>query len=297
MRFLKIFAVAAFVAMTGSPAQAGVYGSALLKTSNMVVQFSATENGVFTNIAGGFVTITRSTVDLVNTARLNGSMDQQFGSAIGSGLADAPQAFLTSGGEVAPAPNTFVRTVPVPANDAFSRADSLVNGSLINFGAPLNTGLETSVIAEIEAADNSFGSSVSSTGATAGFVFGGNQEGWYRLQFDGEADLLVSSTGPPSLRLATAETSLIVQINGADVSLDSPEAGLSFSISGNDSRSVSFTDLVTSSVLLQRDTLHTLTINHVARSGLAVVPEPATMLAFAGIFAVGGLNRLRRVRR
>ncbi|XZE54220.1 PEP-CTERM sorting domain-containing protein [Planctomycetaceae bacterium SH139] len=293
MRFLKVFGFVALAALVSTPVQAGVYGSAILKTSNMVVQYSATGvAGSFTDIAVGFVNITSSDVGLANTARLNGGFVQNLGSGTGSGLADASQAFLTAGAELAPGENTFSQTVPVPATSAFSRADSLVDGTLLN-----GIGLDTSLVAEIEAADSSLGSPTSSTGAESKFIFSPTEEGFYRLMFDAEAELLVSSIGPPGFRLATATTDLTIQINGADISLDSPSAQLSFDLSGNGSESVSFTGLVTEAVELSADTLQTLTINHVARTSLGAVPEPGSMFAFAGILVAGGLTRLRRVRR
>ena len=293
MRFLMCAVLFAFAAIAGSQAQAGVYGSAILTSSNMVVQFSQTLNGTYTDLAFASIVVTRSEAELLNTARLEGFPVVQtsgFGNTFG-GTVDAVEAFNTSGAESSLGQNNFSRTVPLPAVSAFSRADSLINGSLVD-----GIGLNTFVVAEIEAFDNTLGSSTASTGSEARFNFSTTQEGFYRLKFDATADLLVSSIGPPALRTAFAETSLTIQVNGADVSLDSPESSVRFAISGNDSKSVNFTGLLTDSIFLQQDTIHSLTIGHVARTRLEAVPEPASMLAFAGIVVAGGLGLRRRKR-
>ena len=285
MRFLKFAVLAALLLMPISSVDAGVLGSAIFSTSDIRVQRSDSMTGMFNNVSAGDVNVTQSNLTVLNTATINGAVDQQIG-IFGPGVAtaDTAQAFISSGADVAPAENTFTRTVPTSTSTAFARADSLTSGSLLTTG-----GLNTETIAEIESGDGSFGDSISSTGGTSSFFFSVGEEGFYRLQFDAGLDLLTESMG--SL-VATADSALTIQINGASISLDSPF--LNQSISGTDATGpLAFTDVTTGSIFLDANTIHTLTINQVASVSVAV-PEPTSAMTFIGLMAVVGFNRRRR---
>ena len=153
--------------------------------------------------------------------------EQNVGLFTGENPADTLQSFIGTG--PAPAENTFARTVPTGTVDAFARTDSNTTGTLLDPG-----GLNTDQVAEIEAGNLSLGSSISSSTGSAGFLLSVAEEGFYRISLDATSDLLVSSIGPPLGRVASAETALTIQINGTQVSLDSPNGLLTQTISGDD---------------------------------------------------------------
>lgn len=293
---LRNFLCVVALAMVAAPAQAGVYGSAIFTTSNIRVQRSDTLNGTYTDITAADIDLRSSVLDTTNTVTLNGvqiQTDSLFNSLTPPPISNTLQAFITSGSEVAPGENTFTRTVPLPATSAFARADALTTGNLL-----ITNGLNISAVAEIEAADNSLGDALSSTGGTATFRFTPAQEGFYRLQFDSTLDLLTSSVGPPSNRIATAGSSLIIQVNGSESSFDSPIGSLSKSISGTGGTGfLQVSGVTTQGVQLLANVTSTLSITQLATAGVgAAVPEPATVLAFVGIFAAGCVARRRRKR-
>ncbi|QDT06267.1 hypothetical protein K227x_46760 [Rubripirellula lacrimiformis] len=287
---LRKFLCLGMLALFAVPVQAGVFGSALITTTGMRVQRSTSPTGTFTNVTGAGLTVVSSTLFAVNTATLNGVDNQQFGSfPVPVPISDTVQAFITSGAETAPAENTFAQTVPIPATSAFARSDTLTTGSLVAPG-----GLNTYSVAEIEAADFSVGDSVSSSLGSSSIFLTVAQSGYYRLAFDATIDAVVNSIAPPANRLATASTALSIQVNGATVTLDDPSL-VGVSLSGNaDTGPLTFTGITTGAVFLSGNTLHSLSISQLSTASLAAVPEPGTLLAFAGLFAAGVLHRRRR---
>jgi hypothetical protein len=277
-----------------STVEASVYGSALLSTSNMRVERSGAVAGPYSAITPADLSVISSTLTVVNTANLNAAMDQEIGFfPIPVPVADTLQAYLTSGADPAPPENTFAHTTPLPATSAFSRADAITTGSLL---AP--PGLSTSTIAEIEATDLSLGDSASSTSGSSTFLLTVAQSGFYRLSFDSLLHVAVSSIGPPADRIAFATTSLTIQLNTTFISLNAPIAALTTNLSGTASTGPTATlGITTDGIFLAANTVHTLTIGQTVTAGLKAVPEPGSLLAFAGLFVVGGFNSLRRVRR
>ncbi|TWU19984.1 PEP-CTERM sorting domain-containing protein [Allorhodopirellula heiligendammensis] len=290
---LRKFLFVAALAMFAVPAQAGVYGSALITTSNMRVQRSDTAGGTFTDIGLPGVNITTTTLGLRNTVNLTGFSQLQLADSSNDPLSppDAAQAFLQTGGVIPPGENTFATTTPVAGlATAFSRSDTNATGSLVSPG-----GLNLSSVSEVEAVDSSLGNSIGSSTGFALFDFTVAQSGYYRIIFDANVEATVSSLGLPANRIATAGTSLTIQVNSGGISLNDSNL-LNVALSGNDSVSQDLDDLITGTVFLEANVNHQITISQISRASVAAVPEPGTMLAFAGIVVAGGIGFRRRKR-
>ena len=292
MRILSFLTLAAMVAVMAPSAQAGVFGSSLFTVSSMKVERSAGTQaggptGGFSVVGAGAITLNVTGIDTLNEAEILGIPAVQIG-----GGPDPLQAFVTSGAEAAGGENDFTRRTPLPATSAFARADQQTTGSLLD----TVNGLTTRMVAEMEAADTSLGSAGAGSTGFSTFAINVNQNGWYRLAFDASIDMLVSSIGPPAMRTAFATSNLSIQINGLTVTLDDPGL-VSNSISGNGALTLTSTNVVTGSVFLRVQTApHILTITQQTTAGVAAIPEPGSMLAFAGIVVAGGVSRLRRRR-
>ena len=292
MRFIKFAVLAALFALPVSSADAGVilsntvHASALFSTSGISVQRSDTANGVFTDVGVGDLTVLSTSLNVVNTATLDGVSTQNLGLfTAADNPADTLQAFIGTG--PAPAENTFDRTVPTGTLDAFARTDSNTTGTLLDPG-----GLNTDQVAEIEAGNLSLGSSISSSTGSAGFLLSVAEEGFYRISLDATSDLLVSSIGPPLDRVASAETALTIQINGTQVSLDSPNGLLTQTISGDDATGFQeFFNITTEAIFLEANIAQSLSIGQSTSVRLEAVPEPTSALVFAGVAVIGLVRR------
>lgn len=284
MRFFKYAAMVAVVVLSAQSARATVFGSVLFDVTSINVQRSTTQTGTYTDIGVSDVTIVGTSIFTSNEAEL-----LSVGSVAIPGGPDPLQAFVTSGAEAAGAENDFTRRSPLPATSAFARADQETTGSLVSPG-----GLSTQMVAEIEAADSSLGSAGAGSTGFASFRFTVAQSGWFRLEFDSLVDMLVSSVGPPALREAEAKTDLTIQINGTTITLDNPGLVNNY-IVGDDSFTSTTTGTTTSSIFLaSQPAPHILTITQQATVQLLPVPEPSSLLAFAGIGLLGLARRRRR---
>ena len=292
MRFLKFAVLAALFALPVSSVDAGVvvagntvHASALFSTSGISVQRSDTATGVFTDVGVDDLTVLSTNLNVVNTATLDAVSAQNVGLFTGENPADTLQSFIGTG--PVPAENTFARTVPTGTVDAFARTDSNTTGTLLDPG-----GLNTDQVAEIEAGNLSLGSSISSSTGSAGFLLSVAEEGFYRISLDATSDLLVSSIGPPLGRVASAETALTIQINGTQVSLDSPNGLLTQTISGDDATGFQeFFNITTDAIFLEADIAQSLSIGQSTSVRLEAVPEPTSALVFAGVAVIGLVRR------
>ena len=284
------FAIALCAAFVGTTVEgwAGAYGSSIMNTSNLRLQYFNGSSWV--NATSSQATIMNTTITSRSSATL-GAFTKTSGGTLGF---NAAQSFVSPTLFPPIEQNSALVGLGASPTDSFAFGDTWgVNGAtLISTG-----GISSSTLAEVSAIPPLTGSAFGNVGGTSIFEVQVSQTGQYRVAFD--ANLAMQSTGD-----GYATNSFRVQVSqalsdGSNSSINYADAALNRPISG--SNVVNVTNTFTSpQVMLEAwDTgasIVTFSITQSSTAGVAsVVPEPSSMAIF-GLMSVGSLAAWRRRR-
>lgn len=275
---LFVLALCAAIANTTSQGWAAAFGSSIMNTTNVRLQYF---NGTsWVNATSTQATLVVSAITSQSSATL-GSTTQA------SGLVpswNAPQSFVTSTGMAVPVEGGGVPLTGIgpSGTDSFARGDTQGTGTSIIGGS-----VSTATLAELNDLAGVSGLANGNVGGTSIFTVNVNQAGQYRLAFTG--DLAMSTSG-----IGEASNEFRVQINQGMVSIDYAPTQLNQSISGTNTVTVS-QNFFSPTVTLQAGPIATFTLTQNSTASAEVIPEPSSIAIF-GLMSAGSLMAWRRRR-
>jgi len=282
--FLFVLALCASLMGVTSQASAAAFGSSILNTSNLRLQYF---NG------GNWVDATNSQATVFNTTILSQSSATLGGSSQASGIIvnslDAPQSFVSPNFALpanqgsAPLVSYTNPGMGLNTSGSFAIGDTNGSGSTVIGGS-----LSSSTLAEINTLGTLTGTASGNVGGTSIFQVNVSQTGQYRLAFD--AGLRMQTTGD-----GTAQSEFRVQINQGSEFINEAASELNRSISGNTAVNVGPQSFFTAAANLTGGGIASFTISQNSTVGTAVVPEPSSMVIF-GLMSAGSFLAWRRRR-
>jgi hypothetical protein len=281
--FLVGLALCASLIGVSSQVSAAAFGSSILNSSNLRLQYLS---------GGSWVNATTTQATVFNTTILSQSSATLGGSSTSSGIVlglDAPQSFVSSDFGLpanqgsAPLVSYTNPGMGLNTSGSFAIGDTNGSGTTVIGGS-----LSSSTLAELNTLGALTGTANGNVGGTSIFQVVVNQSGQYRLAYDAGLNMQTSGEG-------TAESEFRVQINQGLVSIDSADPLLNTSISGNTTLSFGPQNFFTSTAALTGGGIATFTITQNSTVGAAVIPEPSSMAIF-GLMSVGSFLAWRRRR-
>lgn len=279
-----VFALCAAFVGTTVEGWAGAYGSSIMNTSNLRLEYFNGLNWV--NATNSEVSIISTTITSRSNARLGAT---NMTSPLANGF-NAIQRFVSPTMLTPAEQNSALAGLGSSLTNSFAYGDTW--GDNI---ATLISGISSSTLAEVNALPPLAGSAFGNVGGTSLFEVRVAQGGQYRLAFDANLAMRSEDAG-------YANNSFRVQVNqssgGGSVSIDYSDAALNRSITGNNLVNVSTSFLSPVITLEDFDTgasSATFTITQASTAGVSVVPEPSSFAIF-GLMSVGSLAAWRRRR-
>ena len=283
---LYVFVLALCASLVGvtSQASAAAFGSSILNTSNLRLQYYS---------GGSWVNATTTQATVFNTTILSQSSATLGGSSTSSGVMpglDAPQSFVSSDFGLpanqgsSPLVSYTNAGMGLNTSGSFAIGDTNGSGSTVIGGS-----LSSSTLAEINTLGALTGTANGNVGGTSIFQVNVSQTGQYRLAFD--AGLKMQTTGD-----GTAQSEFRVQINQGSEFINEAASDLNRSISGNTAVNVGPQSFFTAAANLTGGGIASFTISQNSTVGTAaVVPEPSSMVIF-GLMSAGSFLAWRRRR-
>jgi hypothetical protein len=270
-----VFALCAAFVGTTVEGWAGAYGSSILTTQNVRLQYF---NGT------NWVSATTTQATVVGTF-LNSETTATLGpttvtSGIVSGL-NAPQSYTGTAFPPVEGSSVPLSGLGMSNTDSFALGDTFGTGSTIIGGS-----IATSTLAEVSTLSLD-GYANGNVGGSSTFKVNIGQTGSYRLAFDASLTMQTTTGG-------TASSQVGVQINGGVPFITYEPAALNQSISGNSNVNTGTLSYFTDATVLGTGfTYFTITQNSTVSA--SVVPEPSSIAIF-GLMSVGSLAAWRRRR-
>jgi len=281
--FLVVLALGASLMGVTSQASAAAFGSSILNTSNLRLQYFSGGNWVDATTAQA--TVFNTTILSQSTATLGGS-SQTSGIVVGL---NAPQSFVSPNFSLpanqgsAPLVSYTNPGMGLNSSGSFAIGDTNGSGTTVIGGS-----LSSSTLAELNTLGALSGAANGNVGGTSVFQVNVSQSGQYRLAFDAGLRMQTSADG-------TADSEFRIQINQGLISINEAAADLNRSISGNASVNVGPQSFFTAAASLVGGGIATFTITQNSTVGAAVVPEPSSMAIF-GLMSAGSFLAWRRRR-
>jgi hypothetical protein len=280
-----VFALCAAFVGTTVEGWAGAYGSSIMNTSNLRLEYFNGLNWV--NATNSEVSIISTTITSRSNARLGAT---NMTSPLANGF-NASQRFVSPTMLTPAEQNSALAGLGSSLTNSFAYGDTWGDNS-----ATLISGISSSTLAEVNALPPLAGSAFGNVGGTSLFEVQVAQGGQYRLAFDANLAMRSEDAG-------YANNSFRVQVNqsssgGGSVSIDYSDAALNRSITGNNLVNVStsfFSPVITLEDYETGASTATFTITQASTAGVSVVPEPSSIAIF-GLMSVGSLAALRRRR-
>lgn len=271
------FAIALCAAFVGTTVEgwAGAYGSSILTTQNVRLQYFNGTNWV--NATTTQATVSWTNISSETTATLGVTT---VASGVVSGL-NAAQSYTGTAFPPLEGSSVPLSAVGMSNTDSFALGDTFGTGSTIIGGS-----ISASTLAEVNTLSLD-GYANGNVGGSSQFKVNIGQTGSYRLAFDASLSMQTTTGG-------TATSELTVQINGGLPPITYQPAALNRTISGNTNVNLGTLSYFTDATVLGTGfTFFTITQNSTVSA--SVVPEPSSIAIF-GLMSVGSLAAWRRRR-
>jgi hypothetical protein len=271
------FVVALCAAFVGTTVEgwAGAYGSSILTTQNVRLQYFNGTNWVNATTTQATVAIT--SIFSETTATLG---PDTVTSGIVSGL-NAPQSYTGTAFPPVEGSSLPLSGLGMSNTDSFALGDTFGTGSTIIGGS-----IATSTLAEVSTLSLD-GYANGNVGGSSTFKVNIGQAGSYRLAFDASLTMQTTAGG-------TATSQLSVSITGGLPPISFYPAALNQSISGNSNVNTGTLSYFTDATVLSTG-FRNFTIEQISTVSASVVPEPSSIAIF-GLMSVGSLAAWRRRR-
>ncbi len=281
--FVIALALCASLMNVTSQASAAAFGSSIMNTSNLRLQYFNGSSWVNATNAQGAVF--GSAVTSQSSATL-GTLNQASGLLPGL---NATQSFVSPTITAPLEQSVLPLTGLGPSTlNSFARGDTFGSGNTIIGGS-----LSTSTLAELNSLGTVTGLATGNLSNVSIFTVNIAQFGEYRLAFD--ANLAMQTTGDGFATNSFGVSVSQSQTTGNTVSKDDNDASLNRSINGSSTVNVS-SSFFSTAVSLEAGQLATFKITQNTTAGANnVVPEPSSMAIF-GLMSAGSFLAWRRRR-
>ncbi|MFN9712222.1 MAG: PEP-CTERM sorting domain-containing protein [Planctomycetota bacterium] len=272
------FAIALCAAFVGTTVEgwAGAYGSSILTTQNVRLQYFNGTNWV--NATTTQATVASTSIFSETTATLG---PNTVTSGIVSGL-NAAQSYTGTAFPPLEGSSVPLSAVGMSNTDSFALGDTFGTGSTIIGGS-----ISASTLAEVNTLSLD-GYANGNVGGSSTFRVNIGQAGSYRLAFDASLTMQTTEGGTATSQLSVS----ITGGTGGDYPYFAPD--MNRTISGNSSVSTGTLSYFTDATVLSTG-FRNFTIEQNSTVSASVIPEPSSIAIF-GLMSVGSLAAWRRRR-